>query len=58
MTVQFIPDDNFTKEVLKNSKLKLQKIINNNNFKIYFDEVSLIEGKKSGKPQIIESYIT
>lgn len=58
MTVQFIPDDNFTKEVLKNSKLKLQKIINNNNFKIYFEEVSLIEGKKSGKPQIIESYIT
>ena len=43
MTVQFIPDDNFTKEVLKNSKLKLQKIINNNNFKIYFEEVSLIE---------------
>lgn len=58
MTVQFIPDDNFTKEVLKNSKLKLQKIINNNNFKIYFEEVSLIGGKKSGKPQIIESYIT
>lgn len=58
MTVQFIPDDNFTKEVLNNSKLKLQKIINNNNFKIYFEEVSLIEGKKSGKPQIIESYIT
>lgn len=58
MTVQFIPDNNFTKEVLKNSKLKLQKIINNNNFKIYFEEVSLIEGKKSGKPQIIESYIT
>lgn len=58
MTVQFIPDNNFTKEVLKNSKLKLQKIINNNNFKIYFKEVSLIEGKKSGKPQIIESYIT
>ena len=58
MTVQFIPDDNFTKEVLKNSKLKLQKIINNNNFKIFFEEVSVIEGKRSGKPQIIESYIT
>jgi len=58
MTVQFIPDDNFTKEVLKNCKLKLQKIINNNNFKIFFEEVSVIEGKRSGKPQIIESYIT
>ena len=58
MTVQFIPDDNFTKEVLKNSKLKLQKIINNNNFKIFFEEVSVIEGKRSGKPQIIESYVT
>jgi hypothetical protein len=58
MTVQFIPDDNFTKEVLKNCKLKLKKIINNNNFKIFFEEVSVIEGKRSGKPQIIESYIT
>ena len=58
MTVQFIPDDNFTKEVLQNCKLKLQKIINNNNFKIFFEEVSVIEGKRSGKPQIIESYIT
>ncbi len=58
ITVQFISDDNFTKEVLKNINQKLQKIINNNDFKIYFEEVSEIEGTKSGKPQIIESYIT
>ena len=58
ITIQFISDDNFTKEVLININQKLQKIINNNNFKIYFEEVSIIEGKKSGKPQIIESHIT
>ncbi len=58
ITVQFISDDNFTKEVLKNINQKLQKIINNKDFKIYFEEVSVIEGKRSGKPQIIESYIT
>ena len=35
----------------------LQKIIEDSNFKIDFQEVSIIEGTKSGKPQIIESHI-
>jgi hypothetical protein len=52
-----MPQKNFKKNVLVNVKEKLQKIINNINFIIIFKEVSLIKGIKSGKPQIIESYI-
>jgi phenylacetate-CoA ligase len=55
--IYYIPDKNFKKNVLVNVKEKLQKIINNINFRIIFKEVSLIKGTKSGKPQIIESYI-
>ena len=55
--VQYVPDEDFTKEVLTIVKVKLQKIIMNDDFKIMFEEVSKIKGTKSGKPQIIESHI-
>ena len=55
--VQYVPDEDFTKEVLTIVKVKLQKIIMNDDFKILFEEVSKIKGTKSGKPQIIESHI-
>ena len=57
ITVQYVLDESFTKEVLTIVKVKLQKIIMNDDFKILFEEVSIIKGTKSGKPQIIESYI-
>ena len=57
ITVYYIPDKNFEKEVLVSIKEKLQKIILDDNFKITFIEVTTIQGTKSGKLQMIESHI-
>ena len=42
ITVQYVLDESFTKEVLTIVKVKLQKIIMNDDFKILFEEVSII----------------
>ena len=57
ITIYFIPDKSFQKDVLVNVKEKLQKIILDDDFNIVFKKVTSIQGTKSGKPQIIESHI-
>ncbi|NVK51432.1 MAG: phenylacetate--CoA ligase family protein [Flavobacteriaceae bacterium] len=57
ITIQYIPSKNFTKKILDIVKQKLQEHILDDNFLIDFVEVTLIKSSKSGKPQIIESFL-
>ncbi len=53
--IEYIKATNFTKDVLQRITEKLQKYIQDKNFKINYKEVDFISSTKSGKPQIIES---
>ena len=55
--IEYIRDIGFKKEILKEITFELQKHIQDNSFKIDYKEVKLIEPSKSGKPEIITSYL-
>ena len=55
--IEFIPSNNFYKEVLILIENRLQEFIANESFKIYFKKVEHISATNSGKPQIIQSHI-
>ncbi|WP_218599339.1 hypothetical protein [Polaribacter sp. NJDZ03] len=57
ITIEYVKGDNYQIEVLDKILKKLQAIILDFNFKIYFKEVLEIKATKSGKPQIVESHI-
>lgn len=55
--IEYIVDDGFTSKTLDLIVLKLQEFIKNNDFKITFSKVNEIKPTKSGKPQIIQSFL-
>ncbi|OAD46121.1 phenylacetate--CoA ligase family protein [Polaribacter atrinae] len=57
ITIEYVKGKNYQTEVLDKILKKLQAIILDFNFKIYFKEVLEIKATKSGKPQIVESHI-
>ncbi|WP_299060634.1 hypothetical protein [uncultured Polaribacter sp.] len=57
ITIEFIKSNKYQTKVLDKILMKLQQIILNPNFKIDFKEVKEIKPTKSGKPQIIESFL-
>lgn len=57
ITIEYIKDTSFKVEVLDKLLIELQLIIKDPSFKVTFKEVVEINPTKSGKPQIIESYL-
>ena len=55
--IEYIPDENFSLEILKKITHCLQQFILNQDFNIFYEEVVEIKPTKSGKPQIIESFL-
>lgn len=55
--IEYIVDKGFTQETLDIIVLKLQEFIKDSEFKITFSKVNEIKPTKSGKPQIIQSFL-
>lgn len=55
--IEYIPESNFHQSTLKKIELELRKYIEPE-FLIEFKQVDFIPATKSGKPQIIESYLS
>ncbi|MEI6864493.1 hypothetical protein [Flavicella sp.] len=55
--IEIVKAENYSDQVLSEAKKELLKIIESENFLIEFKIVSQISPSKSGKPQIIESYL-
>lgn len=55
ITIEYIKDSGFKTEILERITSELQKHIQDNSFKIIYNEVDFIAPTKSGKPQIVES---
>ena len=55
ITIEYIKDKGFNKDVLVSVTKELQKYILDEEFKIRYKEVTYIAASKSGKPQIVES---
>jgi len=55
--IEYIKADGFSNKILEDIVVQLQKYLKDHSFNIEFKEVQNIEPTKSGKPQIIKSYL-
>jgi phenylacetate-CoA ligase len=55
--IEYIPDIGFKIDILKEITIKLQEFIFQKDFVISYSRVKFIQRTKSGKPQIIESFL-